>query len=46
MLKAISDTVNAGAKQVREALANAWTSAGEIAKGLYKSASDLWQIRK
>lgn len=41
--KAISDTVNAGLKTGQEALANAWTSAGEIAKGLYKSASDLWQ---
>ena len=41
--KAISDTVNAGLKTGQEALANAWASAGEIAKGLYKSASDLWQ---
>jgi hypothetical protein len=41
--KAISATVNAGLKTGQEALANAWTSAGEIAKGLYKSASDLWQ---
>lgn len=41
--KAISDTVNAGLQTGQEALANAWTSAGEIAKGLYKSASDLWQ---
>ena len=41
--KAISDTVNAGLKIGQEALTNAWNSAGEIAKGLYKSASDLWQ---
>ena len=41
--KAISDTVNAGLQTGQEALSNAWTSAGEIAKGLYKSASDLWQ---
>ena len=41
--KAISDTVNAGLKIGQESLTNAWNSAGEIAKGLYKSASDLWQ---
>jgi hypothetical protein len=41
--KAISDTVNAGLKIGQEVLTNAWNSAGEIAKGLYKSASDLWQ---
>lgn len=41
--KAISDTVNAGLQTGKEALTNAWASAGEIAKGLYKNASDLWQ---
>ena len=41
--KAISDTVNAGLQTGREALTNAWASAGQIAKGLYKNASDLWQ---
>ena len=40
---AISKTVNAGLQIGKETLAKAWDSAGEIAKGLYKSASDLWQ---
>lgn len=40
---AISKTVNAGLQLGKETLAKAWDSAGEIAKGLYKSASDLWQ---
>ena len=41
--KAISDTVNKGLQLGQETLAKAWDSAGEIAKGLYKNASDLWQ---
>ena len=40
---AISKTVNAGLQLGKETLAKAWDSAGEIAKGLYKSASDLWK---
>ena len=40
---AISKTVNAGLQLGKETLAKAWDSTGEIAKGLYKSASDLWQ---
>ena len=39
----ISKTVNAGLQTGQEALSNAWDSAGKIAKGLYKNASDLWQ---
>lgn len=39
----ISKTVNAGLQIGKETLAKAWDSAGEIAKGLYKSASDLWK---
>ena len=41
--KAISKTVNTGLQIGQETLAKAWDSAGQIAKGLYKSASDLWQ---